>query len=98
MLGTPYASRVMRTPALGVSSAPGWPSIEFLYSKSTNGEIWSVRCGSQAELSSRHGAETNPLWPGGMMLSARFTPAAAVGAASRQQAAVASPHLIGRVA
>ena len=37
--GRRTASRTMRTPALGVSSAPGWPSIEFLYWNSVNSGI-----------------------------------------------------------
>src|SRR5437879_5228153 len=66
----------MRTPALGVSVAPGWLNIALFQRKSMKGCSWSYRCGPP-DPSASPVTGTKPLWPGGWMLSARTTPARA---------------------
>src|SRR3954454_9275920 len=82
MLGTPKASRTIRTPGFGVSSlVPPSPSIAGLNWKFTNSEVWSFRWGEPVPSATPEG-DTNPLWPGGSTLPASRTRALAAAGSS----------------
>src|SRR5439155_9019132 len=94
MFGTPNLSRLMVTPARGVSvDSAGRPNSSDLKSWRRKSAVWSCRCGDPVPVASPL-RETKPLWPGGRMstaLRARASATPAVTATSTAATASALP-------
>jgi len=89
-----HAGRVAHDPHAGPRLLGLAGKVAGLWRNSMNGWVWSDRCGDPLP-DATPGSDTNPLWPGGRMVSAWMTRAAAADGRASSAASVRSRSRMG---